>query len=305
MANEDKPFRGIFAIAYTPFDEHSDLLFDDLERVCDWVARSGAHGLVWPVMASEFTTISFPERVEGMKRAVQAVAKRVPVIIGVHDVSTAGAVALAQEAGKAGADGVIGMPPWSVKMESLQLIEEYYRRIAEAAGVPVIVQNIGAPLGSGLSAQFVVDLCRNIPLVQYLKEEKSPQGHSVSEVLALAGPEVKGVFSGAACFWIIPEFKRGACGNMPGSYIPDVDARIWDLLEAGNEEEARRIHNAKLVLENSMRSLPYPQVAKAVLMRRGIISYASARHARPVPMDKVDMAELDYALSVVSPYFRV
>jgi len=299
-----KPFRGIFSIAYTPFDEGSNLLFDDLGRICDWVARSGAHGLVWPVMASEFTVISYPERVRGMRLAVQAVAGRIPVVIGVHDVSKAGAVALAEEAAKAGADAVIAMPPWGTKMENRDLIEEYYRAIAEAAGVPVIVQNAGAPLGSALPGAYVVELCEKVPLVQYLKEEKPPQGHAVSEVINLGGPNLKGVFSGAACFWIIPEYRRGVCGNMPGSYIPDVDAQIWDLLEAGSEVEARRIHNAKLVLENSMRSMGYPQVAKEILRRRGIISFAAARHLNRLQMDKEDIAELEYGLSVVAPYLR-
>ena len=58
-----QPWRGVFSIAYTPFDEKGSLLWDDFERLCDWIARSGAHGLVWPVMASEYTVISFPERV--------------------------------------------------------------------------------------------------------------------------------------------------------------------------------------------------------------------------------------------------
>lgn len=299
-----KPFRGIFAIAYTPFDEGGNLLFDDLGRICDWVARSGAHGLVWPVMASEFTTISFPERVQGMKVAVQAAAKRVPVVIGVSDVSKAGAVALAEEAAKAGADAVIAMPPWNVKMESHALIEEYYRAIAQAAGVPVVVQNAGAPLGSALPGSFVVELCRKIPLVQYLKEEKSPQGHAVGEVIQLGGQDVKGVFSGSPCYWIFSEYRRGICGTMPGSYIPDVDAQIWDLLEAGREAEARRIHNAKLVFENSMRIIPYPQAAKEVLLRRGIISFAAARHVRRIIMDKEDIAELEYGLSMIAPYLK-
>ena len=46
-----RPFRGIFAIAQTPFDGDSNLLWDDFERECDFIARSGAHGFVWPVMA--------------------------------------------------------------------------------------------------------------------------------------------------------------------------------------------------------------------------------------------------------------
>jgi len=301
-----QPFRGIFPILQTPFNAQGDLVWDDFERLCDFIARSGAHGFVWPVMASEFTVVSFPERVEGMRRAVRTVAGRVPVVIGVADTSTHGAVSLAREAGEAGADAVIAMPPWHVKIRSRDLIVAYYRAIADAAGVPVFVQNAGAPLGSALPGSFVVDLCREIPLVQYLKEEKPPQGHSVSEVIDLCPPDpsgpVKGVFSGSALLWVIPEYRRGVSGVLPACYIPDVDARIWNLLEAGDEAEARRVYADKMVLENTLSNLPTPQAQKEVLVRRGVISCNAARNSGPITLDPVDEEEIAYALDLLRPY---
>ena len=230
MQDSRPPFRGIYSIAYTPFDLAGTFLWDDFSRVCDWIARSGAHGLVWPVMASEFTVISHRERIRAMQLAVEVVAERIPVVVGVSATSKAGAVAYSETAAQAGADAVIAMRPWATKLGDLSLYEDYYRDIAAAAQRPVFVQNIAGGLGSGLSGEYVVDLCRRIPWVQYLKEEKVPQGHSVRDVLAFGAPEVKGVFSGSPCYWVIPEHRRGVSGIMPGSYIPDVDARIWDLL---------------------------------------------------------------------------
>ena len=37
-----KTLRGFYAIAMTPFSETGDLLWEDLEREFDWIARSGA-----------------------------------------------------------------------------------------------------------------------------------------------------------------------------------------------------------------------------------------------------------------------
>lgn len=302
-----EPFRGIFPILQTPFNAQGDLVWEDFERECDFIARSGAHGFVWPVMASEFTVISYPERVEGMRRAVRAVGGRLPVVIGVSDTSASGAVSLAREAGEGGADAVIAMPPWATKMGDNDTVRAYYRAIADAAGVPVFIQNAGAPLGSALPGSFVVDLCREIPLVQYLKEEKPPQGHSVSEVLALADPvgsgAVKGVFSGSGLLWVIPEHRRGVSGVLPGCYISDVDAHIWNLLEAGDEAEARRVYADKMVLENTLAGLPRPQAGKEVLVRRGIISCNAARNSGPITLDPVDEEEIAYALDLLRPYF--
>jgi 4-hydroxy-tetrahydrodipicolinate synthase len=300
-----KEFRGIFSIPQTPFNETGDLLWEDLQRECDWIVRAGAHGLVYPVMASEYTVLSFPERVQGMNLAVEAVDGRIPVVIGVADTSAAGAAALAIEAAKAGADAVIAMPPWGTKMTSHERIEAYYRAIADVSGLPVFIQNVGPPLGSSLPGSFIVKLCEIIPLVQYLKEEKDPKGQKLSEVLDLNSPGVKGVFSGSQCYWLISDYQRGACGCMPASYVVDVDVRIWELLEAGDIEGARRVHRDKMVLETIKLGMPTRVAGKEVLRRRGVISCNAVRNEGPHTLDATDLAELEYGLSIVEPYFKI
>jgi 4-hydroxy-tetrahydrodipicolinate synthase len=297
-------WRGIFCILQTPFDDTGDLIWEDFEREVDFIARSGAHGFVWPVMASEFTVIAAHERIRGMRLAVDVVAGRIPVVIGVADTSKAGAVHFAQEAARSGADGIISLPPWATKLSSHTLFADYYQALADASRLPVIIQNTGGPLGSGLPADFIVDLCEQFPLVQYVKEEKSPQGHSVSEVIDVGSAHVAGVFSGASARFILSEHKRGVCGNMPACVLPDVDAQIWDLLEAGREEDARHIHNAKVVFENCMGNMPY-RARKEVLRRRGILSSTASRSVGPLLLDLYEMDEFDYAMSLVEPYFTV
>ena len=301
-----KEMRGIFAIVSTPFNRAGDLIWEDYQSECDFTART-AHGLVWPVMASEFTVVSVAEKVRGFKLAVDAVAGRIPVVLGVADTSQAGAVDLAREAGKAGADAIIAMPPWATKLSGDDLYEAYYRALAEAAGIPVMIQNCGPPLGSSLPGRRVVELCAQIPLVQYLKEEKPPQGHSVQEVIDLGGDAVKGVFSGASAKFIIPEYKRGVCGNMPAVVLPDLDAQIWDAMEAGDEASARQVLGAKLVLENALDSTRMRRARKEVLALRGIISKTSVygRGLAKEELDAVDIAELEHALDVVAPFFTV
>jgi dihydrodipicolinate synthase/N-acetylneuraminate lyase len=297
-------WRGIFNILQTPFDETGDLLWEDFERESDFLVRAGSHGYVWPVMASEFTVLATHERIEGMRRAVDVVAGRIPVVIGVADTSKAGAVRLAEEAGRCGADGIIALPPWATKLGSRALIEDYYAALADAAGLPTIIQNTNPPMGAGLSADTIVELCEKYPLIQYVKEEKNPQGHSVTEVIEKQSPAVKGVFSGASADYIVSEHKRGVCGNMPACVLPDLDAQIWDLMEEGREAEARAIHNAKIVLENAMSNMPY-RARKEILRRRGVLSCTASRNVGPLLLDAYEVEELDYAMSVVEPYFRV
>lgn len=299
-----KPFRGYFGIAMTPFDAEGNVLWDDLQRECDFCVRAGIHGLVWPVNDSEYTTLSFVERVQGTKLVVEAIAHRIPVMIGVADTSQAGAVALAQVAAQAGADSVIAMPPWHIKLANKELIENYYRAIAQAAGVPVCIQNLDPPVGSGLSSALCVELCQKIPLVQYVKEEREPHGTFVSELVAMATPDLKGVFTGGTQLGLIASFRRGAAGNMAATYVPDLDAQIWDLMEAGKEAEARRIQDAWCVLEKIVRATPGSIARKEILVRRGIFKYNCRRNMGAYTLDEHFRYELDHALDVVAPYFK-
>lgn len=297
-------FRGIFPGMLTPFDEMGDILWDDFERECDWMVRAGAHGFIWPIMASEFTVISYHERLQGMKIAVDTIAERIPVVIGVADTSKAGAVHLAKEAAKAGADAIIALPPWSTKMLASDLIEDYYCSLADAAELPMFIQNVGGQIGSGLSSKLVVQLCEEIPLAQYVKEERTPHGHRISEVLELAGPGLKGVFSGGGCLGLIGEYKRGIAGSVPSSAFTDIDSQVWDLLEAGEEEKACEVHNAKLVLENILRSVPLLWGRKTLMVHRGIFSCAAVRNQGKARLDNVDMEEIDRGLSLLERYLR-
>lgn len=299
-------FRGYYAIAMTPFNERGDVLWEELEREADWVVRTGAHGLVWPVNDSEFTRLSFPERIQGIKPVVDAVGGRIPVVIGVADVATTGAVALATEAGVAGADAVVALPPARTTMSLDQtLIEDYYCAIADAAEIPVFIQNLSVPAGAGLSSAFIAELCRRIPLVQYVKEERILQRECVSELIALGEPEIKAVFGGGTILGLVDGHKRGAAGYMAASYVPDIDAQIWDLMEAGDEAGARRIEDALAVLEKARRGTPATYIdRKQILVWRGIFSCNVAR-AGNRPIDEAFRAELRYGYSAVEPYFRV
>jgi dihydrodipicolinate synthase/N-acetylneuraminate lyase len=152
----------------------------------------------------------------------------------------------------------------------------------------------------------VVEMCRKIPLVEYVKEEKQPQGHSVSELIDMGGKDIKGVFSGASAWYLIAEYHRGVCGNMPGCVVPDVEAQMWNALEAGKEDEARRIQKDKNAFEMCLNSIGHFGVRKLVLQRRGVLTTGIAsRNLGQIVMDRVDQAELDYAMSLVEPYFSV
>jgi 4-hydroxy-tetrahydrodipicolinate synthase len=300
----DKPFRGYFAIALTPFNEMGDLLWDDLARECDWIVRAGGHGVVWPVNDSEQYTLSAAERARGYEVVAQAVQGRIPVVAGVADTSKAGAVDFARAAARAGADAVIAVPPWSVKMSSLALIEDFYRTVAEAAGVPLFIQNLGGMMGSSLSSEFVGELCRRIPLAQYVKEERDPHGDNVSELINLREPAIRGVFTGGHKLSVVTAHKRGAAGTMASADVTDICSQMWDLMEAGDEAGSRQILAAEALLHRNTMDLAYHAGLKEILVRRGIFSTNSRRSLGTVQFDRFYLDELEQGLRAIAPYLR-
>ena len=298
----DRPHRGLFAIPVTPFDEQLRLDEPSLHRVLQFCVEAGAHGIVTPVNASEFTTLTFEERRLITRVAVQEAGGKIPVVIGVCDKTPEQALRLARDAAEAGADAVIAMPPYEPHLD-MDGIARFYAALAEAAGIPVYIQNHEGPVGTPMSAEFLAKLCREIPLVQYVKEESLGTGAKITRTLELAGAACKGIMGGRAGRYLLDEYRRGACGTMPACEIADVHAQLWNLLDAGRHREARDLHREMLPLLNYEAAFGVA-VYKDVLWRRGIIRTPN-RRLPGLTLDDYDRQELDAILDDLAPRFTI
>ncbi len=120
-------FRGIFTIPTTPFDDSGQIDVDSFRRVIDFCIECGAHGLVYPVNASEFATLSDAERMQMSEVLVEQNAGRIPVVIGVQHLSSETSIGFSEHAREIGADSVIAMPPYAwKKAPSTEAIFDYY-----------------------------------------------------------------------------------------------------------------------------------------------------------------------------------
>jgi 4-hydroxy-tetrahydrodipicolinate synthase len=295
-----QPYRGVFTIPSTPFDKNDRLDEAGLRRTIDFCVGCGAHGLVYPVNASGFGTLSDAERLLGSRIVVEQCAKRIPVVIGVQGLSASHAAMFAREARAMGADAVIAMTPYVSKIHDTGLVLDYFRAIAEAARLPVFIQNHS--VGSEFSAATMAKIIQEVEYVDYVKEETFPVTHKLTELRKLAGPKLKGVFGGAGGRWMLLEYPRGTAGQMPGCHITDVVVRLWDALEAGNLVEAKRVYGLMsplFALENQCPGAIY----KEVLRRRGVIEHAGSRNAVAGVMDEYDMRALDDCLADLKPLF--
>lgn len=293
--------RGVYSIPVTPFGPDGAVDEPALRRCVAFCLDAGADGVVAPVLAGEFTSLTDDERRRVAETVVEAVAGRVPVVVGVSGASDAQAASFARHARAIGADAVIAMPPYVRKATPAETVE-YFRVVAGTAQLPVFVQNFQAPIGSPLSAAFMARLIEEIDGVEYVKEETLLAGQVMTEVLRLAGPRLRGVMGGMAGRFLPGDHERGACGTMPACEFTDVHVAVWRALEAGDPIGAQAIHARLLPLLN-LEALYGAPFCKEVLRRRGVLESAAVRGPGFIPLDEHDRRQMDAGLAALEGLF--
>jgi 4-hydroxy-tetrahydrodipicolinate synthase len=297
-----KPWRGIFVIVVTPFTDSYELDESSLRNEIRFCIEAGAHGLVGPANASEFATMSDDERRRWIEIVVQETAGQIPVVAATTHGHLVPAVVLSKFAQAAGADGVMAMPPHILHPDAAGCYE-YFKAINEALDIPICIQNYAGPAGTPMSNSLVARMCEELAHVEYIKEETLPEPRQISLTLQAAGSGCKGVFGGQGGIYLIDEWRRGACGNMPACQATDIQVAMWSLLEQGDEAGARKIFNQVLPLI-SFERMHGVATYKEILYRRGIFKTRVSR-APGKALDEMDLAELDAIWSDVEPLFSL
>ncbi|MBZ0299355.1 MAG: dihydrodipicolinate synthase family protein [Anaerolineae bacterium] len=291
-------WRGIFAIPMTPFDGEDRIDEEALRAEIQFCIEAGARGLCVPVMVSEFQLLTEDERRLMIRIPVELCKPAgVPVVANCAALNTPLAVDYARYAESVGADAVIAMPPYMLKTD-FDSIFAYFRAIAGAVRIPVWVQNANlAPL----TTDQIIRLCSEIENVNWVKQEVTPSTHTIGGLMARQSSAIHGVMGGAGGLYLMTERARGACGVIVACEYTDVLQRIWDLLDAGEQNEAEELFDhvmPGIVLEGLM-GMAY---AKEIMIRRGVLKNNRIRNQTHT-LDAEDLREIDRVYARIEPYF--
>lgn len=283
-------FRGIYQILHTPFDESGTIDWASFEQQISFSIKAGVHGLVAPAMASEFYTLSDKERFEVVEFAAQHINKRVPYIVAVQGVSLKVACEFAEHAVGQSADGLMAMPPY-LRKSSKAGLREYYSSLANF-GLPLMIQNAPAPIGSPLSPAEMSQLLAENEQLSYIKEESPPILQKIAQIKVLAGEHCLGIFGGANGLYLLDEMARGACGNMPAGGLVDLQVKTFNAFEAGEKDKANDLQLRLLPLL-TYASMYGATFHKYLLWRRGVFKSPYARDPQKIDLDKGDIAAIE------------
>ena len=135
-----KRFNGIYAALLTPFRKDGRINFDSLGKLIDRCIGSGIDGFYVCGSTGEGLLLSVRERNEIYSFVGEYGAGRAKLIAHVGSLATRDAVAMAKNVRRCGFDAVSAVPPFYYSY-GFDEIAGYYRAIADASQLPVIVYN--------------------------------------------------------------------------------------------------------------------------------------------------------------------
>src|SRR6202166_4471134 len=232
-------FHGLFPYLVSPVDASGRIRSGVLARLCDDLIKSGVHGLTPLGSTGEFAYLDNAQRAEVVRTTIEATAGRVPVVAGVASTSTLDAVAQAKAYQKLGADGILAILEAYFPLHDAQ-IESYFRAIADAVDIPVVLYTNPQFQRSDLTLDVIARLSSH-PRIRYIKDASTNTGRLLS--IMNRCPAMK-VFSASAH---IPAAVMliGGVGWMagPACIVPRQSVRLYELCRAQKWPEAMALQS--------------------------------------------------------------
>jgi 4-hydroxy-tetrahydrodipicolinate synthase len=230
-------FHGVFPYLVSPIDKSGRVKADVLGKLCNDLIKAGVHGLTPLGSTGEFAYLNRAQKEAVVQATIEAADKRVPIVAGVASTSTQDAVEQAQRWQALGADGILAILEAYFPLKDAQ-VEHYFRAIADAVDIPVVLYTNPNFQRSDLSLEVIARLSDH-PHIQYIKDASTNTGRLLS--IMHRAPRMK-VFSASAH---IPAAVMliGGVGWMagPACLLPRESVRLYDLCRAGKWTEAMHL----------------------------------------------------------------
>jgi 4-hydroxy-tetrahydrodipicolinate synthase len=228
-------FHGVFPYLVSPIDPFGRIKTEVLARLCSDLIAAGVHGLTPLGSTGEFAYLDREQRADVVRTTIEAAAGRVPVVAGVASTAVADAVAQAREYERLGASGILAIPEAYFPLKDAQ-VEAYFRAIADAVGIPVVLYTNPQFQRSDLTLDVIARLAEH-PRIRYIKDASTNTGRLLS-IMNRCGEHLR-VFSASAH---IPAAVMliGGVGWMagPACLVPRHSVKLYELCRAGRWDEA-------------------------------------------------------------------
>lgn len=213
-----------------------------LSRMLERLHAAGVDsvGLLGSTGAYPYLTRS--ERRHAVEAAVACIGSKTPIIVGTGALRTDEAVALAQDAEEAGADGLL-LAPMSYQPLTEGEVYRHVLSVAEVTGLPLCLYNNPITTRFTFSEGLIAKLAQ-LPDIEAVKMPPRSDGDYAGEVNHLRSLTPEGFSIGHSGDWIAADALLAgsdAWFSVVAGLLPEPALRLTRAAQAGDTAEAQRI----------------------------------------------------------------
>ena len=259
---------GSLVALVTPMDSRGNLDWQALQRLIEFHLKEGTDGIVAVGTTGESATLDMDEHKEVIRRVVEQVAGRIPVIAGTGANSTSEAVELTAAARSVGADACLLVTPYYNK-PTQEGLYQHYRFIAEAVDIPQILYNVPGRTACDMLPATVARLA-DIDNIVGIKEATGDLQRA-REVIDLVSDRMA-VYSGDDPT-AVELILMGGKGNISvtANVAPRAMHDLCVAAQAGDAETARRLNDMLMPLHKKLFIEANPIPVKWALHEMGLV----------------------------------
>jgi 4-hydroxy-tetrahydrodipicolinate synthase len=268
--------QGVIPILATPFLDDERLDLESWQRLVEFMAELGMDGITILGVLGESNRLSDHEREALIRRAVDVVDGRLPVVVGTSHSGTEAARYLSRMAQDLGASAVMVMPGKEAVPGDDRTVETY-QRIASGLDIPIVLQDHPASSDVHFPVPLILRLLREVPAIQCVKEEAVPTAPKIRALREGLGERRVPILTGLGALYAPFDLEAGSDGFNTGFAFPEVLKVLVDRARAQDWQAVHDVYSrfAPLIVFEQQ---PGVAVRKEVLRRRGLIASARARH---------------------------
>ncbi|MDR2238118.1 MAG: dihydrodipicolinate synthase family protein [Chryseobacterium sp.] len=256
------PFKGVIAYPITPFDGNEKVDIPLFKKLTERLITSGSHGIAPLGSTGVMPYLSDEEKEAVTEATIEQTKGRVPVLVGVSNLTTDKTVHHAKFAEKAGADAVMIIPMSYWKLTDDEIVA-HYDAVAGKISIPIMAYNNPATSGVDMSPALLKRLLE-IPNITMIKESSGDiqRMHYLRKEL---GEDV--AFYNGSNPLALAAFTAGARGwcTAAPNLIPELNVALYHAVEEGNMEKAQEVFYRQFDLLKFIVNKGLPRAVKAGL----------------------------------------
>ncbi|WGL18032.1 4-hydroxy-tetrahydrodipicolinate synthase [Microbulbifer bruguierae] len=259
---------GSMVALVTPMYADGSLDWEKLHELVEWHIEQGTRALVAVGTTGESATLDVHEHLEVIRRVVDQVAGRIPVIAGTGANSTTEAIELSATAARCGADACLLVTPYYNK-PTQEGLYQHYKAVAKAVDIPQILYNVPGRTAVDMLPETVQRLATVSNIVGI--KEATGDLERARQVLERV-PEGFAVYSGDDAT-AVELMLLGGHGNISvtANVAPAAVAQMCEAALAGDGETARAINQRIDILHKTLFVESNPIPVKWALKEMGRI----------------------------------